>query len=331
MSGGRVGTDDDARLMSWENFRSRFLDEGLPVSVPVVGDPAVIVFADAGGSRIGLETPVDDDVTAPRSSVESITVLVRDGRFRIETADADLFQPVFAFLLDVSNRIQLDGKPPATAFNDALASWRRLLISSHVMSDELQLGLAGELVVLERLIRARGADAVEAWTGPDREAHDFRLDGVELEVKTTGGELRRHLISRLDQLVASPGLDLYLVSIQLAAAGAADGWTLPDQVATVRGLVAQVPEATDLLEQKLSQWGWRDADAPHYPRRRRLRTPLCLVPVDEDCPRIVPSILDGALGDKASRVDDVGYRVNVEGLGVPDGEPDFQQILPGTA
>src|SRR4051794_25267225 len=123
----RGGFGVDARLMSWENFRVRFLDEGLAVDVPVAGDPPVVVYATSDGAAIGLRTPITPGRTAPISTVESIQVDVENGELRVFTAEPDLFQPFFAFLLDVSNRIQLDGKAPDLALGDALASWRRML------------------------------------------------------------------------------------------------------------------------------------------------------------------------------------------------------------
>jgi Putative PD-(D/E)XK family member, (DUF4420) len=318
----------DARFMSWENFRTQFLDEGLAVDVPVVGEPPVTVFAEPNGNAIGLRIPIPNGTKAPTSSVEAIQVGVADGSLRVRTSDPELFQPFFAFVLDISNRVQLDAQSPVTAFNSALASWRRMLAASSVMSDELQVGLAGELWTLRRLVTTMGGEAVEAWTGPDREAHDFRLEDVEIEVKTTAGENRRHIISRLDQLLPSPGMKLYIISLMVTSAGIGPGWTLADQVSDLRALVSGSPDFASLLEQKLSASGWRDVDAPRYPRRRRLAGPAVLVAVDDACPRIIQKSLDIALGPLAHRVDDVRYRVNLDGLGVPDGDPRFTEVLP---
>ena len=50
MNGESPGVDVDARLMTWENFRTRFLEEGLPVDVPVAGQPVVTVYAAAASA-----------------------------------------------------------------------------------------------------------------------------------------------------------------------------------------------------------------------------------------------------------------------------------------
>lgn len=321
---------DDARLMSWENFRASFLDEGIAVDIPLAGDPAVVIYAESARGAIGLRTPLPVGEAPPDSNVESIDVRAQGGELRIQTSEPELFRPFFAFLLDVGNRVQLDGQQPVAAFNAALASWRRMLAGGNVLSDDFQAGLAGELWVLDRLMRGSDPTAVDAWTGPDRDAHDFRLATTELEVKTTSGEHRRHTINRLDQLEPSSGLALHLVSIQVEGAGLADGWSLGDQVDAIRKLVTGHP-AAKAFEQKLGDWGWSDRERVHYPRRRRLRTPARLVPVDDECPRLVSGILEPALGSLVHRIDQVTYRLDVESLGVEDGEPNFEAILPTPA
>jgi hypothetical protein len=327
---GDARTSADARLMSWENFRTRFVEEGLAVDVPVAGEPPVLIYAEAGGTEIGLRTPLAAGTDLPQSTVESISVSYRGGELRVHTSQEDLFQPFFAFLLDVSNRIQLDGKSPVAAFTDALASWRRLLAAPSLMTDEMQLGLAGELWALGRLIGVSGTQSVQAWTGPDRDAHDLRLGHAEIEVKSTGGERRRHTINRLDQLMPSPGARLFILSLQFAPAGLGEGWSLGDQIDSIRSLVAASPSDSDHFETSHYDWGWREADRNNYPRRRRLRTAPTLVPVDSDCPRLVPAILVDALGALSQRIDAVTYRVDLEGLGAVDGSDEFEQVLPSS-
>lgn len=318
----------DARLMSWENFRASFLEDGIAAEVPVVGEPAVTVFAQPHSSAIGLRTPATPGIPAPVSDVDAISVDVADGLLRIRVHDSRLFQQFFAFLLDVSNRIQLDGQHAEDAFTAALASWRQMLSAVRTMPDEVQLGLAGELWTLIRLSKRLGPKAAEAWTGADREAHDFRLDSLEIEVKTTVSDHRWHHINRLDQLVPSPEMDLYVLSLQMISAGVGPGFALADQIAAARSVVASDGAIADAFERKLGKYGWRDADAQHYPRRRRIGSPAILVAADDQCPKIAPNALAELLGGLASRVDEVRYRVNLTGLGITDGEPDFLKIMP---
>ena len=318
----------DVRLMSWENFRANFLEDGLAAQVPVLGTPEILVFAEPGATAIGLRTTATLGAEKPISNVDAISVATVDGTFQIRVADAKLYQPFFAFLLDISNRVQLDKQQPEAAFTAALASWRQMLSATTVLSEEEQLGLAGELWTLRRLMQSRGLDAIKAWTGSDRQAHDFRLGAEEIEVKTTSGENRRHHINRIDQLVPSPNMELYVLSLQMVSAGIGPGSTLLEQVNEIRDVVAVNPAAANNFEEKLDAWGWRDRDSQFYPRRRRPGSKAILVVVDKECPRLEPSALDGLLGTLRSRVDEIRYRIDITGLGSPDGDQAFNQVLP---
>lgn len=318
----------DARLMSWENFRTNFLEDGLAAQVPVLGEPKISVFAEPGASAIGLRTKATLGAEQPVSNVDALSVAIVNGTFQIRVADANLYQPFFAFLLDISNRVQLDKQQPEVAFTAALASWRQMLSTTTVLTEEMQLGLAGELWTLNRVMQSRGLEAIDAWTGADRQAHDFRLSVEEIEVKTTSGELRQHHINRIDQLVPSPNIKLYVLSLQMISAGIGPGFTLLEQVEEIRCAVAIDPAAASQFEEKLKIWGWHDKDSQFYPRRRRIGSPAILVPVDEECPQLEPCKLDAMLGPLRPRVDEVRYRINLTGLGSSDGDPTFIQILP---
>ncbi len=318
----------DARLMSWENFRTNFLEDGLAAQVPVLGEPKISVFAEADAAAIGLKTAATPGAQQPVSNVDAIAVAITDGMFQIRVTDAKLYQPFFAFLLDVSNRVQLDKQPPEAAFTAALASWRQMLSATTVLSEEMQLGLAGELWTLNRLVQSHGPEAIRAWTGADRQAHDFRLNTEEIEVKTTSGELRRHHINRIDQLLPSPDMELYVLSLQMISAGIGPGFTLQEQVDEIRTAITSDPTMLRQFEEKLESWGWCDRDSEFYPRRRRLGSPAILVLVDQECPRLEPPALDGILGHLRPRVDEIRYRVDLTGLGWPDGDPAFTQVLP---
>jgi hypothetical protein len=319
----------DARLMSWDSFKETFLDPRLPADVPIAGDPPITIFTEPGRDLIGMRIELRDLDQIPSVSVRSIVVEQVRGELVMTARQAELHQPFYAFLLDVSDRIQLDQKPVHLAFEESLARWRRLLVGVSLMPEAAQLGLTGELWLLDRLIASRGEAALDTWTAVSGDAHDFRIGARdEIEVKTTSGERRSHIISRLDQLQPSPGADLHILSLQLVGAGPDAGWTIPEQIDTIRARLSAHPDDVERLNAALADRGWSDADVAHYPRRYKLRTPPRLVPVDESCPRITPDDIDALLGPLASRIGDVQYRVDLDGLGYDDGSPAFHDVLP---
>ena len=248
----------------------------------------------------------------------------------LSTTENDLFQPFYALLQDVGDRVQLDGAAPLVAIDAALRSWRRLLAGLAGMSREQQIGLTGELWALARLIRGSGPHMIRAWTGPAGEAHDFRIESTELEVKTTSGQRRQHRVSSIDQLAPSPERELMVLSIQVARAGAGEGWKLTDQVRDIRGLLVAHEDARARFDELLAGLEWTDDDGTLYPERWCLRTDPVLIRVDHAFPRITGKGLDDMLGSIRSRIDDISYRIDLTGLGDPDPSPGFLAILPAS-
>src|SRR5262249_11355959 len=151
----------------------------------------------------------------------------------------------------------------------------------------LRLGLTGELWMLNRLLSSMGPEAVDAWTGPQREPHDFRVRDVEFEVKSTRSVERVHLINGLTQLVPSLDRSLWLVSLQFEPAGLHAGQSLPEMLTEIRAALTVNARALQKFNDLLSRaYGQINLHADYYAERLQLRTPAQLVPIDSRCPVI---------------------------------------------
>lgn len=206
----------------------------------------------------------------------------------------------------------VDGQSNALALRRSIDSFRDILARRTRMSDEKMLGLLGELVVLDHLAaRLEPRRALEAWLGPDSEEHDFVLDDVDIEVKTTASEQRRHRISSETQLQPSPGRPLWLLSLQYTRGGdAAQGIRLGDMVARVRQRFAPDTTALDL---KLRTQGWRDEDDRLYRSRFVPRSTPAAFLVDDRFPAVTRRRLDDVV-PRAELVGGVSYYVDVTSL-----------------
>ena len=320
------------RHLGWVGFQSLIV-AGPPAAEPIPGSPAVELFTDPHGERIGLRTP-NPRIDLPPSPLVEIAVrsVVLDGMPLVEvsTTNRALYRDFYAFACAVADRLQVDRLPVDRAITASLDAWSALLARLVVLSHEKQLGLLGELWALERVAATRGfAFALQSWKGSEAEEHDFSLGADDVEVKTTGGERRVHMISGLTQLLPNPGRPLYLLSVQLTGAGAGDeGWTLTERIEEIGRQIRPVgAEAETSFRIKLQQAGWQDAHQDQYRQRFRLRTDPILVPVDDACPVIVPETLQ-SLGNRLSRIVHVSYRIDVTGLGFDDGAPEFLSVLP---
>lgn len=323
--------DAASRHLEWRHFRE-LIEQGVPAVQLVSGSPEVSVFVDEAGSRIGLRTPVSPGSELDPSPVAEIQVaqVMTGGRpcLEVSTRTSALFGEFYALLEDLADRMQLQGQAPQAAFRDTLINWRALLRPTERMSDEQRLGLFGELIVLDRILGSHGPASLASWTGPMGEPHDFRLGSNEIEVKTTSSRKRHHLISSVEQLEPSPGRQLYLLSVQLEPAGNEAGLALPELVDLVRTKLTQGSGDRDVFETSLLvAWRYSDVHAPLYRERFQLRTPVTLMEVSDDFPRITPSFVADL--PSADRITDVQYRISVDGFGHVDGTPEFEAILPG--
>lgn len=322
------------RHLLWENF-ARLIQDGVPLVHPIPGKPPVWFFLTASGERIGMFTPCHSGRVPLASSLRDIEFLYaqRQGHACLELATRNraLFPEFYLFLISVADRIQVDGIPAEQAAQEAQERWRELLRSVEILGEERQLGLHGELWLLERLVRVRGSDAVSSWMGPLAEPHDFRWDDLEFEVKSSRSGRRSHVIHGIGQLVPTPGRRLFLLSILFAPLAATDqgrGATLPERVTHIRELIQSDPRCVRVFEERLRAAGYSDADSLHYTMRLGLRAESMLVPVDDDCPRLIPTDLERISIHHANRLSDIQYRIDLEGLGVKDGTKPFLVILP---
>lgn len=320
-------------LPEWAAFHRDYVETGIPHLIVVRENPVVALFLDQNADRLGARF----EQAAPRSAAPLVPLaeihvddVVGDSRRLIEiwTDARHLFGNFYRLLSEVAAEVVNDSRDPDSALAAAVSRWDALLSRPALMSEETQAGLFGELWLLERLISVHGPEAVEAWVGPVRQPHDFRFGDIELEVKTTSGAKRIHMINGVGQLQASLDCRLYLLSLKLANAGAG-GRTLAE---TVDALEASLAGSADMLQRfrtALTAVGYDPLDSVHYPRRRRLRDAAMLIPIDDGVPRLTDEALAGVERRFApDRITSVTYAIDVEGLGVSDNTEAFLAVLP---
>jgi len=305
---------------TWENFRDTFLRPGLPANYAILGSPSASILVDRGAAALHLRIPLGKQHSLssiePLAAIRVRTILDGAPALEISTGNSLLFQQFYGFALDVLDRVQKHAVDPIAAVADSVSDWRALLETARRLGPEAELGLFGELHVLQGLLAFRPYDALASWTGPHREQHDFRVGEVELEVKATRRLRRIHMISNLAQLVPSPGRRLVLVSLQFESAGAGYGLSLSELVEELRTAAAPIAGGRAHLDRKLGLAGYFDEDAAHYTQRLALRTDARMIPIDDDFPAIRRDSIETLLGaEGAQRIGAVKYELDVEGLG----------------
>jgi hypothetical protein len=321
------------RHLSWENFRATVLVSGQQRVHRISEKPLIELFSDGTAHRIGILIEEPDGTTAPtdvsRLAFISARPLNRKGRRLLElsTGVSGLYRQFYHFALAVAERVTVDRLPPSEAVDLELECFADLLAEKTVLGIERQIGLIGELLFLERLASKLGSSILSSWIGPFGEPHDFRLESREFEVKTTVSPQRTHIINGAEQLVASSGCSLALVSVLLGPPGSGSGFSLTDTVERLRVRFSTESALKDAFDHALSESGFRNEDSPRYSRKFALRRPLATVPVDGAFPAITRGTIQDALGPKAPRVEHIEYEVNVEGLEHEDGSADFESAI----
>jgi hypothetical protein len=159
------------------------------------------------------------------------------------------------------------------------------------MEKIVQVGLFGELFVLRRLmIPTLGAIAIDKWSGPDYERHDFICGQLHIEVKTTRKSRAEHEISRIDQLRTPPGCRLLFVSVQLEETIGGDQ-SLATEVDAIVDLLRKDAGALDLFMTKMAAIGWSEETREAGELLRFFLRSAEVYAVDDEFPRLADDFI----------------------------------------
>ena len=196
------------------------------------------------------------------------------GRLHVQLKDAR-FREVFCSVCD-DLASELDSQPVARdavlALHARMVKWQYCLrsVGPSGLSSEAQLGLWGELFVLERyMMRAVGTtSAMKAWKGPYGGDQDFRLPGLSCEVKSTGHAIPDRIhINSLRQLDQASGPPIILVLL-VVDSKAERGRSLPEIVNEIRCVT--FGSDREVFDEAIRASGYLDVHATRYasPRYR---------------------------------------------------------------
>lgn len=320
--------------LSWEALEMHLAGK-TPTILSMGGRRGVRIGFDPVRSVMFVRLPIAHEANAPPCRYAELDVAVRQddsGRvLEVSTGTERLYREFHRFAGLLAEDFEQVGRTAVDAFDAAIDRWQDFASWKGLLSDEQQVGVYGELMFLEALLRRDGPVAVMAWTGRNEslpERHDFRIRKFDIEVKTTRSATRRHFVHGLGQLMPSHDHELFILSIRIEGAGLESGLALYERVARIRSSLLDADVERREFEARLSSSGYRDSDAEHYRTRFILADSPMLIPVDQDCPRITSTMLSKWIApDVAGRVDEVSYTVNLNGLGAAQGTTTFQAVL----
>jgi hypothetical protein len=190
-----------------------------------------------------------------------------------------------------------------------LRRWQQMLKfgKSELMSEDIQIGLYGELLFLKDVLRPRlsGPNALQCWRGPFGEEQDFSIGPALVEIKTQRSTSDRRIhISSPDQLHSYSGRIVLCHQTVTTRDDAAAGASLN---ALVKQLTTDMenadPETADVFRSILLDFGYEERFEYNEPVRALQRRDF--YDVSQFFPRITPKMLPAG-------VVDVSYSIDVE-------------------
>ena len=280
----------------------------------IASQPDTYLIAFPGSDLMTLQSEVIDDAAPDVTAFQNIDYdFVQDAQtgdtwHELTVVAGDDKYPAYQVLAAITELLEGGLK-----FHDAvpvgLRAFKELIARRPSLSEEKQVGLFGELLLLEHGLGIDPDQTFDAWLGPDEAPHDFVFRSFDAEVKSTRGQARQHAIGSLTQLDPAPERPLYLVSVQLMEAGAAkQGRTLAKLIDDLR---QSIPHARQQrFTDKLGKVGWRDADADLYPVKWVYRFESRAYFIDDRFPALTSARVAVSV-PQPDLIDDVRYRVDV--------------------
>jgi hypothetical protein len=225
-------------------------ETGLALAIDATGDLHMLVPVPAGAPPLEVT-----DLTGLR--VRRRVVAGQEHIDLVATpAHEHVFTPVCGEVLEA---VHVRRRAPAAAVTSILRAWQAAWRPARAAMDKsTQVGLFGELFILWRLmLPAIGPIAVDQWSGPDYERHDFVGQRLHLEVKTTRKGRPEHEISRLDQLRVPAGRTLLVASVLLEESAAGE-LTVANLVDRIVDAVRAEPGVAYRFLSKAAAVGWSD-------------------------------------------------------------------------
>jgi Putative PD-(D/E)XK family member, (DUF4420) len=320
--------------IAWDTLQPH-LEATAPSVLPLGGTRSTLIGYIPTERKLWLRLPCDGKAVAPTMPFAEIIVEVREvGEItclEISSTAPHLYRELHRFGCLIAEDFEVPGRAAIEAFGITLTRWKEFSSLRQLMSSDQVLGLIAELLFLLATLEQTGAADTAVWTGRDASMagrHDFRLATVDVEVKATRSTSRTHVVHGLAQLEPTPGRRLYLLSIRLEDAGAGNGWTLPSLVDAVRSKLLGSAPAVARFDACLAATGYRADDANSYQERVRLADACRLIEINDAVPALTRARLAICFGqDELTRISDVTYRLNVDGLGTPDGHMEFTRVL----
>jgi hypothetical protein len=215
---------------------------------------------------------------------------------------------------EISEDILIRKESPIKAVNEIISSWKSFWTAQirETISEEEQIGLICELIVLDNLCSINPFNALESWKGPLKEKYDFVFSKWAFEVKGTRREKHIHTIHGLDQLRPPDHKSLALISFLVSRTSNESKRSLQEYIEDiVFKYLLKKPELVTRFYELLVSCGYSKIHEHEYRKTRYDILEGRFYVVDENFPKLTTDSLAVPLN---SRISEIKYNINLEGL-----------------
>lgn len=216
--------------------------------------------------------------------------------------DSGIFEVIANDITDQLEKNAVSSKM-LICLTETMGKWKRFfkMNSDVIMSEQMQEGLYGELLVLKKLMFSFGEEAVAYWSGADRETHDFYLGGSAVEVKTTASKSNEKIrISSEHQLNSKDVNSNLFLYVNMVRKSRTDGETLPVIIDSIQQVLTDYNRS--VFFEKLFQYGYIPSCEEKYSLGFHLRSYQVYV-VESNFPNLVPDDLDRGISEVTYSLD----------------------------
>lgn len=192
-------------------------------------------------------------------------------------------------------------------FANRMEHWRDFLkySKSRSLTYEEEIGLIGELVILEKLLTANSSiEVLSSWKGPLGKSHDFIKPGISFEIKTS--PLKKKALVSISSEFQLDGLNLYLGHVIIDdSLNVSSSRSLPEIIDNLLTLIPD--EGVSLFKGLILSAGYKEDEREKYKNRKYSLSSITFYDVTESFPKITPSSVNPQLSE-------IRYKLSIGGL-----------------
>jgi hypothetical protein len=268
---------------------------------------------------IDVTTEAEEELIAPK--VHGLTVGIKE--YRINGTDLikviDIICERAEYLEEfcgVANEIACLVEEETSAFSSTnqvirnwISFWSKKPTSS--LTTEQILGLIGELLVLQKLLKVNAEKALESWVGPLGNVHDFEFKDWSFEVKSTRSNQRVHTINGIGQLDIEENRNLGFISIKLEEVNNEEINLISEIYSTINCINKSKRNLVSKFSEKLSELGYSPIHNNEYLQYNVRLIDMCFFEVGNDFPRITERSFGNNFNERVIKID---YDISLLGM-----------------